>query len=519
MAELWENDDASNNHDKSIAAHAVKEGLRNVLDSLGYEGSPDDEKSWIYQIDINRKLNQVGTYLCFSEGLKGVDGQMNIRPGERFLVGISRRFTAEDLIHLRSLAFFQVHAAWHDNSNACQILVPVQEALHCCWKDTDKIFEPLSNWMRKPIEFRHPYCFYYVHIMAFANLKLFDGEPPSSFDIMFSRGMDPIVVDPSKCHAHPGAPQQWPDIDTLKAYVQRTRAKIMDAVQSGLLGMGALTFALEHERMHQETLMYMVVQQKKADFEREPCTHYQESDSQLLDLKNLTLSSGTPDIFVSPGKVCLGANFRETVFLWDNEYPILDTVVEKPILVSSKPVTVKEFLKFILVGGYDKEDLWQPADFAFFRQQRLNCPATWSLEAGDYYVHYAEKTIHWSKVAEQPAFVSLSEAEAFCSWVGCRVMTESEYQRILDCNNDGRVKQLRTGGWEWTSTIFAPFPGFEPMPMYSEYSADFFDGSHYVLKGSSPATHPSMHRDTFRNFYQRQYPYVFAKFRCCKSVG
>ncbi len=62
---------------------------------------------------------------------------------------------------------------------------------------------------------------------------------------------------------------------------------------------------------------------------------------------------------------------------------------------------------------------------------------------------------------------------------------------------------------------FLPFPpaGFRPDPGYPEYSTNFFDGCHFVLKGSGPYTHPSVRRDSFRNFYQRQYPYVLAKFR------
>lgn len=96
-------------------------------------------------------------------------------------------------------------------------------------------------------------------------------------------------------------------------------------------------------------------------------------------------------------------------------------------------------------------------------------------------------------------------------------MTEAEYQRVLDVDkHEKAVQQMRSGGWEWTSSPFAPFPGFSAMAEYPEYSVDFFDGKHFVLKGSSPVTHPSMLRDSFRNYYQKQYPFVFAKFRCCK---
>ena len=47
-------------------------------------------------------------------------------------------------------------------------------------------------------------------------------------------------------------------------------------------------------------------------------------------------------------------------------------------------------------------------------------------------------------------------------------------------------------GWEWTSTVFGPLPGFEPFPFYLGYSANFFDGKHFVLKGGSP-THGGVH--------------------------
>lgn len=80
-----------------------------------------------------------------------------------------------------------------------------------------------------------------------------------------------------------------------------------------------------------------------------------------------------------------------------------------------------------------------------------------------------------------------------------------------------RVFMLQSGAWEHTSSIHAPFPRFQPMDGYEEYSADFFDDKHFVLKGASPYTHPSAVRPSFRNFYQDVYPYVFAKFRCCRT--
>ena len=76
------------------------------------------------------------------------------------------------------------------------------------------------------------------------------------------------------------------------------------------------------------------------------------------------------------------------------------------------------------------------------------------------------------------------------------------------------VHDMLGNGWEWTSTVFAPFPRFEPFPFYPGYSADFFDGKHFVMKGGSPRTAACMLRPTFRNWFQAHYQYVYAGFRC-----
>ena len=78
------------------------------------------------------------------------------------------------------------------------------------------------------------------------------------------------------------------------------------------------------------------------------------------------------------------------------------------------------------------------------------------------------------------------------------------------------VEDLVGNGWEWTSSAFAPFPGFRAIASYPEYSADFFDGEHFVMKGASPATAHELLRPTFRNWFRKHYPYVYATFRCVR---
>jgi formylglycine-generating enzyme required for sulfatase activity len=71
-------------------------------------------------------------------------------------------------------------------------------------------------------------------------------------------------------------------------------------------------------------------------------------------------------------------------------------------------------------------------------------------------------------------------------------------------------------GWEWTSTPFSGFPGFQPFAHYPGYSADFFDGRHFVLKGASPVTPTALTRRSFRNWFQDRYRYAYTAFRCAR---
>jgi hypothetical protein len=100
---------------------------------------------------------------------------------------------------------------------------------------------------------------------------------------------------------------------------------------------------------------------------------------------------------------------------------------------------------------------------------------------------------------------------------GCQTEQEQRSRaQSHECRTPCRIKVLTDGGWEHTSTEFASWEGFKPMEGYADYSVDFFDGKHYVLKGSSPYTPPSVARPSFRNFYQDVYPNPFAKFRCTR---
>jgi formylglycine-generating enzyme required for sulfatase activity len=75
------------------------------------------------------------------------------------------------------------------------------------------------------------------------------------------------------------------------------------------------------------------------------------------------------------------------------------------------------------------------------------------------------------------------------------------------------VEQMLGNGWEWTSTPFDGFSGFQPRHYYPGYSANFFDGMHFVLKGGSVRTAARLARPSFRNWFRAEYPYTYATVR------
>jgi len=87
-------------------------------------------------------------------------------------------------------------------------------------------------------------------------------------------------------------------------------------------------------------------------------------------------------------------------------------------------------------------------------------------------------------------------------------------------NGDKLSGQGELGGvWEWTSSELEKHAGFEPMELYPGYTADFFDGKHNVVLGGSWATHPRIAgRKSFVNWYQRNYPYVWAGARLVRDL-
>src|SRR5689334_4837073 len=122
-----------------------------------------------------------------------------------------------------------------------------------------------SAYYSRPISLRNPIVFYEGHLPAFsviAFLRRGLGRPSidARLERLFERGIDPESVDAAVPRS--GASTIWPSRDEVRAFARACDTAIVSAITE--LGpapppdaVEGLYTALEHEAMHQETLLYM----------------------------------------------------------------------------------------------------------------------------------------------------------------------------------------------------------------------------------------------------------------------
>ncbi|HEY8549268.1 MAG TPA: SUMF1/EgtB/PvdO family nonheme iron enzyme [Vicinamibacterales bacterium] len=438
--------------------------------------------------------------------------------------------------------------------------VPQREALIAWFRRnrgrSQALFDLLdpSVYYERPIALRNPIVFYEGHLPAFNVIVLVKrglGRPgvDEPLETLFARGIDPESEATAQAR---GNPSSWPSRAEVQAYAARADALVEEALARAPIwqpghpvldrAAGAFT-ALEHEAMHQETLLYMW-HRVDPSLKRAPA-----------GLPPLELDAAPPEprvVEVPAGRATLGARRDGIPFGWDNEFEAI-TVDVPAFAIDVHSVTNAQYLEFVEDGGYENRAWWDDEGWRWRETHGITHPLFWE-RSGDGWVWRTQ----FGRVplpAAWPVYVSHAEACAYARWSGGRLPTEAEFHRAAYGTPDGRerahpwgdeppdasrghfdmvgydpvpagsrpagasawgVHDLVGNGWEWTSSVFGPFPGFQAMAAYPEYSADFFDGQHFVLKGASPVTPAELIRRSFRNWFRANYPYVYAKFRCVR---
>jgi formylglycine-generating enzyme required for sulfatase activity len=386
---------------------------------------------------------------------------------------------------------------------------------------TDHLFDILRPGAiyERPVSERHRLIFYLGHLEAFdwnqiARSGLSSPSFHPAFDKLFEFG-----IDPPPGQAPQDRPSDWPSVAEVRSYNARVRSELDSLLAEAPEEL--LHIALEHRLMHAETLAYL--------FHNLP---YQHKLAPAGSIHLTAPPSVAPQVVAIPeGIATLGQ--RPGEFGWDNEFH--QHQVHVPAFQIGKyKITNAEYLEFVRAGA-SPPHFWVDRNGQWFNRGM-----------------FAEIPLP----PDHPVYVTHLEAAAYAQWRGQSLMTEAQFHRAAygtparherpypwgDAAPESRhgnfdfhhwdpvavtstpqgdsafgISQLVGNGWEWTATPFAPFEGFRPYPTYPGYSQNFFDGEHYVLKGASPRTAACFLRRSFRNWFRRDYPYVYASFRLTEN--
>jgi iron(II)-dependent oxidoreductase len=290
-----------------------------------------------------------------------------------------------------------------------------------------------------------------------------------------------------------------PDRAHTEGYVVRVREATLAALERAEGsddGLYLFRLSLFHEDMHAEALAYM--------------RHTLGMPSPPLAGDGAPPGGGAcaGDVEVGGGAFELGAPVGAG-FAFDNEKWAHEVRIA-PFAMSRRLVSNAEFAAFVEEGGYRREDLWSRQGRRWRETTGRVLPRDWRRDGAG----YLERSFDaWQPLRDGAPVrhVTAHEAEAFCRWRGRRLPSEAEWEFAAV---SGAIGPL--GLWEWTSSPFAPYPGFAA-DAYADYSAPWF-GTHRVLRGASFATPPRLHHPRFRNFFLAERDDIFVGFRTCAAA-
>jgi iron(II)-dependent oxidoreductase len=334
-------------------------------------------------------------------------------------------------------------------------------------------------------------------------------------------------------------------------YIETVRAKVLDSLSGARfdtddpLTAGGFVYGmvLQHEHQHDETMLATHQLRRGAgvllDPPGAPVPPYQAPKNR--------------EVLIEAGEFVMGSS--DDPWAYDNERPA--HVVDLPAYyIDVLPVTNAAYLAFIEAKGYQDPRWWDPAGWDWRMSTESFAPGFWFREGGQW-LRRRFGAVEPVPLDEPVQHVSWYEADAFARWSGKRLPTEAEWEKAArwdpatkrsrrypwgdafeaDRTNLGQrrlhptpagsfpdgdsaygVRQLLGDVWEWTSSDFQPYPGFQSFP-YKEYSEVFYGPDYKVLRGGSWASDPLAARGTFRNWDYPIRRQIFSGFRCARSVS
>ncbi|MDF1820070.1 MAG: ergothioneine biosynthesis protein EgtB [Alcanivoracaceae bacterium] len=213
----------------------------------------------------------------------------------------------------------------------------------------------------------------------------------------------------------------------------------------------------------------------------------------------------------------IGMNESDSLFCFDNETPHHRVLLE-PFQLASRLSTNAEFLAFVDAGGYQQPQWWLSDGWARVQQDNWQHPLYWHKRDGQWF----EFTLYGLQPLDPSrpvSHISAYEADAFARWSDARLPTEFEWESVarqhpvtgqfLDSDHlhprsadpANGPAQMHGALWQWTSSSYAPYPGYQPADgALGEYNGKFMCNQ-LVLRGGSCVSERQHVRSTYRNFF------------------
>lgn len=294
-----------------------------------------------------------------------------------------------------------------------------------------------------------------------------------------------------------------PSSDEVTAYRKRVDAAMLELLGSGVDDAAAsrIEIGLHHEQQHQELLLTDIKHLLSCNPLQSP---YRDGER--------VAGEGSPpaDRWATHVGGIARIGCDPAHFHFDNEGPVHDTLVH-PFQISQRLVTNQEYIAFIDDGGYERPELWLSDGWQTVGLQKWRAPGYWRLEEGEWttYTLFGRRPV---RPHEPVVHVSYYEADAYARWAGARLPTEYEWETATAppepapmCGRSPSLHPTSTSiygsAWQWTSSSYAPYPGYHPAAgAIGEYNGKFMC-SQYVLRGSSCFTPAGHARRSYRNFF------------------
>lgn len=289
---------------------------------------------------------------------------------------------------------------------------------------------PRHMLLSQPIDLRNPCIFYLGHIPTFLDVHIARATgtaltaPGGSYFDIFQRGIDPDVDNPQQCHDHSSTPDVWPPLDDITRYAGAVRARVAALYNpAGSISHAphplqrALWLTFEHEAMHLETLLYMLLQSNSV-LPPPGVTAPDFTAGHTTECGTTTTTTWVeiPELHVTIGTV------EPRYFGWDNEKPPRTAVVA-PFKISPHPITNAEYAHFIHATSGTLPASWTTAS--------TPCAGP-SLD--DFLAAHCAKTlfgpVSLTLAGDWPVMASYDELAGWAKWAGGRIPSAEEMHAV-----------------------------------------------------------------------------------------